>query len=92
MQFDKLRKNVPFKTVAITELGKKVDDFQIMDCPLDLRNQRVIKADAERTRHNSLKSVWKKNILTDKDLSDDILITLEKILTFYTKNSNTTYK
>jgi hypothetical protein len=33
-------------------------DDQILQCPLDLKNQRVVKADAERTRLSKLRSVW----------------------------------
>jgi hypothetical protein len=44
-----------------------------MDCPLDQRGQRVIKADAERTRVVQLKKV---QVSPDK---------IEKVLTFYSK-------
>jgi len=62
MCYDRQRSSLPYssETISITELGKKIDDFRIRECPLDLRNQRVIKADAERTRIAQLKEIWRK--------------------------------
>ena len=44
--------------VSLNDLGKTIDDQKILDCPLDLCNQRTIKVDAERTRINEIRSVW----------------------------------
>ena len=62
-----------------------MDDSQILDCPLDLSNQKTIKMDALRTRVLQLKKVWTGS-------KEDMNNCVEKILTYYTKNSNTTYK
>lgn len=77
-------------SVSLNDLGKAVDDQKILDCPLDLRNQRTIKVDAERTRINDIRTVWQDT----ENLEDNqiIISTIESVLTFYTKNSNTTYK
>ena len=43
------------KPVTLDDLGKSADDQKIFDCPLDLRNQRIIRVDSERTRVVELK-------------------------------------
>lgn len=93
MKFEKKRESTANSDeieVSLNELGKAVDDQKILDCPSDLCNQRTIKVDAERTRINEIRSVWENS----EDLEDNqiIITTIENLLTFYTKNSNTTYK
>jgi hypothetical protein len=61
-----------------------------MDCALDLPNQRVIKADAERTRITDIKSLFDEFKV---DFERQAMIdNIEKALTFYTRMSNTSYK
>ena len=59
MRVDKIREMQSVDSVVLSDLGKKVDDVMIQECPLDLRNQRVVKAVAERTRIFEIKSIWK---------------------------------
>lgn len=91
MRVDKDREMQSSEQVILSDLGKKVDDAMIYECPSDLRNQRVIKADAERTRIFEIKSIWKSQN-DDSKAHEEVIRAIEKVLTFYTKNSNTTYK
>jgi hypothetical protein len=95
ISFDKARKmeGNGILNYSLKDLGTAVDDQKILDCPLDLRNQKTIHDDANRTRILHLKKVWKPQPgQTEDELRDEIVGVLEKILTFYTKNSNTVYK
>lgn len=69
---------------------------QILQCTLDLKNQRVVKADAERTRVAKLRSVWPGGeAKTEEDkaqLDETIKTSIEKVLTHYAKEADTSYK
>ena len=98
LNFDGTPSNlVPIEQLAQTSSTTLVEDKNILECVLDLPNQRVVKADAERTRVLEIRSVLEEHQSAaqsddlDKDLSQ-LILNIERILTFYTKVSNTTYK
>ena len=57
MNFDGVSKLVPIEQLAQATSAGALDDHRILECPLNLSNQRVIKADAERTRVVEIRSV-----------------------------------
>lgn len=77
-----------------------VTDLEILDCKLDLKNQRTVRADAERSRIQKLRQVWKgkdQEVGGDihqlrEQMDEQIKSQMEKILTFYTKQANIAYK
>jgi hypothetical protein len=78
-------------------LTGSVNDESILQTPLNLHNQRTIKVDSERTRVYDLKSVL--DLHTEGGIESNevketsqIVADIEKVLTFYTKRSGTTYK
>lgn len=79
------RKNITLgqkdKSGDIQTLLKKamttlVTEQEIMDCPLDLKNQRTVRADAERSRIQKLRQVWKGK---DQDVGGDIHLLREQM-------------
>lgn len=85
-------------------LTTSVNDDSIQQTPLNLHNQRTIKVDSERTRVYDIKSILSRKTENDPDyelnpvdthetaLNAQIIQEIEKVLTFYTKRSGTTYK
>ena len=71
--------------LAVRLFTENFNENAILDTPLDLRNQRVVKADADRTRLAEIRAI---SSMSNQEIAEKI----EKLLTFYTKKSGTTYK
>lgn len=75
INFDGTSSNlVPIEQLIQTSSAGPVDDNKIRDCPLNLPNQRVIKADAERTRIMEVRSVLEEHqsMLQSEDVESDV--------------------
>lgn len=85
--------------IAKVSNNKVITDKDIVNCELDLKNQRIVKADAERSRIQKIRAVWKGKDKEGGDIhsireemDEQIKSHLEMILTFYTKHVNINYK
>ena len=71
----------------------KLTDKKILECELDLKNQRIVKADADRSRIQKIRVVWKAKDPEEggdihnlrEQIDEQIKGHIEKLLTYYTK-------